>query len=63
MDGVEAKATETTLQGTWQDESGNNVKFSTDGQYESLTLATGAKLTIEAFRSVLGDVGANVFCL
>lgn len=58
MDGVEAKATETTLQGTWQDESGNNVKFSTDGQYESLTLTTGAKLTIEAFRSVLGDVGA-----
>lgn len=58
MNGVEAKATETTLQGTWQDESGNNVKFSTDGQYESLTLTTGAKLTIEAFRSVLGDVGA-----
>ena len=58
MNGVKAKATETTLQGTWQDESGNNVKFSTDGQYESLTLTTGAKLTIEAFRSVLGDVGA-----
>ena len=58
MKGVEAVATETSIQGTWQDESGNNVKFSADGKYESLPLTTGAKLTIEAFRSVLGDFGA-----
>lgn len=60
MEGVKAVATETSLQGTWQDESGNNVKFSADGRYESLPLTTGAKLTIEAFRSVLGDVGAYI---
>jgi AGCS family alanine or glycine:cation symporter len=58
MNGVKAKATATSIQGTWTDEKGNNVKFSADGEYESLPLTTGAKLTIEAFRSVLGDVGA-----
>lgn len=60
MVGVKAKATETSIEGTWQDETGNNVKFSADGKYESLPLTTGAKLTIEAFRTVLGDIGAYV---
>lgn len=58
MDGVKAVATETSISGTWQDENGNNIKLSDNGEYESLALTTGAKLTIEAFRSVLGDVGA-----
>lgn len=58
MEGVKAVATETSITGTWQDELGNNIKLSADGEYESLPLTTGAKLTIEAFRTVLGDVGA-----
>jgi AGCS family alanine or glycine:cation symporter len=58
MKGVKAEATATSVQGTWTDEKGNNVKFSADGEYESLPLTTGVKLTIEAFRSVLGDAGA-----
>ena len=58
MDGVKAVATETSISGTWQDENGNNIKLNDKGEYESLTLTTGAKLTIEAFRTVLGDVGA-----
>ncbi|MGN1050796.1 MAG: alanine/glycine:cation symporter family protein [Acutalibacteraceae bacterium] len=60
MANVKAVATETSIVGTWADEKGNNVKFSEDGRYESLPLTTGAKLTIEAFRSVLGDFGAYI---
>ncbi len=58
IQGVKAVATETTVQGTWSDGTGNNLKFNENGKYESLALTTGAKLTIEAFRSILGDVGA-----
>ena len=55
---VKAVATENYVQGTWSDGSGANLKFDQKGGYESLALTTGAKLTIEAFRSILGDLGA-----
>ena len=51
-------ATATTITGVWTDSAGNHVKFTTDGSYEHLSVVTGASLTILAFRSVLGDLGA-----
>ncbi len=45
-------------EGTFTAENGTHLKFSPDGKYEELTLCTGVKLTIEAFRTVLGDFGA-----
>ena len=51
-------ATATTITGVWTDSAGNHVKFTEDGGYEHLSVVTGVSLTILAFRSVLGDVGA-----
>lgn len=51
-------ATATTITGVWTDSSGNHVKFTENGSYEHLSVVTGASLTILAFRSVLGDLGA-----
>lgn len=53
-----AYADENSIVGTWSDGTGSTMKFSSDGKCEQLSLTTGAKLTIEAFRSVLGDLGA-----
>lgn len=55
---AECVATATSISGTWTDSAGNHVKFTADGGYEYLSVVTGASLTILAFRSVLGDVGA-----
>lgn len=57
LQNVKPIATKKYIQGTWQDEQGNNCKFSKGGKYEYSPLTTGVKLTIEAFRSVFGDVG------
>ena len=51
-------ATATAITGVWTDSAGNHVKFTEDGSYEHLSLVTGVSLTILAFRSVLGDIGA-----
>ena len=51
-------ATATAITGVWTDSAGNHIKFTEDGSYEHLSVVTGVSLTILAFRSVLGDVGA-----
>lgn len=51
-------ATATAITGVWTDSAGNHVKFTEDGSYEHLSVVTGVSLTILAFRSVLGDIGA-----
>lgn len=58
LDTAECVATATSITGTWTDSAGNHIKFTEDGSYEHFSLVTGASLTILAFRSVLGDVGA-----
>lgn len=47
-----------TLAGTWSDASGNKYIFTEDGSYEYDSVIKGAALTILAFETVLGRVGA-----
>lgn len=49
--------------GIWQDEDGNVYKFYPDGSYKVEELMTGSELTIEAFKSVLGDAGGWMVCI
>lgn len=53
-------AVETTdnLTGTWSDASGNKYIFNEDGTYEYAAVIKGAALTILAFETVLGRLGA-----
>ncbi len=51
-------ANATTLNGVWTDSEGNHITFKENGTYEKMSVVTGASLTILAFRSVMGDVGA-----
>ncbi len=44
--------------GTWTDGSGNAYIFDSDGTYTYEEAYTGSALTIQAFRTVLGNVGA-----
>lgn len=44
--------------GSWHDASGNEYIFNTDGSYQYNTLVKGAALTIAAFKSGLGEIGA-----
>ena len=46
------------LVGTWSDASGNKYIFGEDGSYEYDAVIKGAALTILAFESVLGRLGA-----
>lgn len=46
------------LQETWQDAAGNHYVFAEDGSYEYHALTQGSALTIKAFKTVLGPVGA-----
>lgn len=47
-----------TLSGTWSDASGNKYKFKEDGSYQYDSVIKGAALTILAFETVLGKIGA-----
>lgn len=49
--------------GEWQDEDGNVYKFYPDGSCKVEELMTGSELTIEAFKSVLGDAGGWMVCI
>ncbi|MEE0059393.1 MAG: sodium:alanine symporter family protein [Acutalibacteraceae bacterium] len=51
-------ANATTLNGVWTDSKGNHITFADNGSYKKMSIVTGASLTILAFRSVMGDVGA-----
>lgn len=46
------------LLGTWADSAGNAYKFNADGTYAHEEVYTGSALTIQAFKTVLGDAGA-----
>lgn len=46
------------LLGTWADNAGNAYKFNADGTYACEEAYTGSALTIQAFKTVLGDAGA-----
>lgn len=46
------------LYGTWTDGSANAYIFNSDGSYRYEEAYIGSALTIQAFRTVLGDVGA-----
>ncbi len=48
----------TGFQGTWTDGAGNALIFNSDGSYSYEEAYIGSALTIQAFASVLGDVGA-----
>ena len=43
--------------GTWTDEEGNHYVFGEDGTYSYKTVIVGAKLTILAFESAMGEIG------
>lgn len=47
-----------TFTGTWSDASGNKYIFNEDGSYEYDAVIKGAALTILAFETVLGRLGA-----
>ncbi|MGN0435000.1 MAG: alanine/glycine:cation symporter family protein [Wujia sp.] len=47
-----------TIIGTWADSAGNAYIFNSDGTYSYEEAYIGSSLTIQAFRTVLGDVGA-----
>lgn len=49
--------------GTWKDDEGNVYKFYADGCYQVEEPVTGSELTIEAFKSVLGDAGGWMVCI
>ncbi|MEE0264785.1 MAG: sodium:alanine symporter family protein [Acutalibacteraceae bacterium] len=51
-------ANATTLSGVWTDANGNHITFTENGGYKKMSVVTGASLTILAFRSVMGDLGA-----
>ena len=48
----------TSKNGSWHDPSGNEYVFETDGSYQYNTVVKGAALTIAAFESGLGELGA-----
>ncbi len=50
--------TTNSIYGNWFDEAGNEYQFSKGGIYEYKTLVKGAALTIKAFESGLGYLGA-----
>jgi AGCS family alanine or glycine:cation symporter len=54
----ETTATAQSLQGTWTDGSGNAYVFNSDGSYSYEAVYTGSALTIQAFKTVLGEFGA-----
>lgn len=51
------------LLGTYTDQSGNEHIFNKDGTYEYHELLIGAPLTIAAFETALGKVGAWLVCI
>lgn len=53
-----AVETSDSLAGTWTDASGNKYIFTEDGSYEYDSVIKGAALTILAFETVLGRLGA-----
>lgn len=53
-----AVETSNYLAGTWTDASGNKYIFTEDGSYEYDSVIKGAALTILAFETVLGKLGA-----
>lgn len=53
-----AVETSDSLAGTWTDASGNKYIFTEDGSYEYDSVIKGAALTILAFETVLGKLGA-----
>lgn len=53
-----AVETSNSLAGTWTDASGNKYIFTEDGSYEYDSVIKGAALTILAFETVLGKLGA-----
>lgn len=58
LDGLGYSYSANAVIGTWQDTTGNLYRFNADGTYEFHELRQGATLTIAAFRTGLGDVGA-----
>lgn len=53
-----ASFTNDAVSGTWTDGSGNAYIFNSDGSYSYEEAYIGSALTIQAFRTVLGDIGA-----
>lgn len=52
-----------SIAGTWSDEAGNHYLHGEDGSYVREDLVKGAPLTILAFESVLGRLGAWLICI
>lgn len=52
-----------SIAGTWSDEAGNHYLYGEDGSYVREDLVKGAPLTILAFESVLGRLGAWLICI
>ena len=49
--------------GTWADAEGNHYQYNDEGKYINRTVLKGAPLTILAFESVLGKIGAWLLCI
>lgn len=53
-----AKDEQSSIEGIWNDDAGNEYVFSEDGSYTYNSLLEGAPLTIAAFESALGKLGS-----
>lgn len=53
-----AKDGQSSIEGTWNDAAGNEYVFEKDGTYKYNSLVMGASLTIAAFETALGKLGA-----
>lgn len=56
-------ASDTTLNGTYQDSDLNEYTFLPDGTYQYRALLTGSALTIAVFEGALGSVGGWLVCI
>ena len=61
--GIEQEFSGNSLVGRWKDEDKNVYSFYEDGTYQYEVLITGSALTIEAFRTVLGNPGGWLVCI
>ncbi|MBE5927919.1 MAG: sodium:alanine symporter family protein [Lachnospiraceae bacterium] len=62
-DAIVANPASGQIIGTWADAEGNHYQYNDEGEYINRTVIKGAPLTILAFESVLGKIGAWLLCI
>ncbi len=62
-DAIVANPASGQILGTWADAEGNHYQYNDNGNYINRTVIKGAPLTILAFETVLGKIGAWLLCI